>query len=104
MSDRRLLARLVVVLLFEDFLALLIELLMQVLALVARQRAVFLVRVHEVANVAPPGGTLLRFAVRQLPWLHALLGARGLVRLAVVRAGVARCCRRTVLLVVLLAV
>ena len=58
--------RLVVVLLFVDFLALLVELLVQVLALVPRQRAVRLVRLLELANVATLGAQFLRFVVRQL--------------------------------------
>ncbi len=39
---------------------------MQVLALVARQRAVFLVRVLELADVGPLGAQFLRLVMRQL--------------------------------------
>ena len=100
-----LLPRLFVVLLFVDFLALLVELLVQVLALLARERAVGLVRVLQIADVTTLRAQLLRFVVRQLAGLHALHDAPGLVRLALVHARVADPDRRgvrTVLGVVLL--
>src|SRR5688572_11351522 len=93
-----------VVLLFVDLAALLVELLVQILALVARQRTVRLVTLLELADVAAFRAQLLRFVAGELAGLHALHDAPGLVRLALVHARIANRRRRTILPVVLLVV
>jgi hypothetical protein len=92
---------------FVDVVTLLIQILVQIDALIAAQRAIGLVLLFRLPNLPTPVAQLGGFVVCQLTRLHAVDDATGLIRLPLIHARIARCRRRrygTILRIVLLVV
>ena len=79
----------IVVLGFVDVLALLIQILMQIDALLTCERAVRLVLLLRLTNLTTPLTQALRFIVRQLARLHAIHQARSLIALTLIHSRIA---------------